>query len=180
MNDMSTYINGKYTTSTNPQISYNLSYITKRSGNKLLYRFCIEILPVTDSLYFAYNLKADISINGSKLLTGGVIKNTSPSQWSNKIVKYFPHQTAYYEVDYVDGKTELPCTFKVYSSQTKGSASSEGRMIIVPEAENNLSGVKVKVGGQWKTAENVYIKVGGVWKTAERVYIKVGGIWKEV
>ena len=175
-----TYITGQYEMSTTPQISYNLSYEAKRSGNKLLYRFCIEVLPVTGSLYFAYNLKADISVNGNKLLTGGIIKNTSPSQWSSSIVKYFPSKTGYYEVDYVSGKTELPCTVKVYSSQTKGSANSEGRVVIVPESESDMSGVKVKVGGQWKNANKVYVKVSSQWKEAKSVYIKVGGVWKEV
>lgn len=177
---MSVYINGQYQMSTTPKVSYNLSYEAKRSRNKLLYRFCVEVLPVTDSSYFAYNLKADISVNGKNLLSGGMIKNTSPSQWSSSIVAYFPHKTGYYEVDYVSGKTELPCTVKVYSTQTKGSASSDGRMVIVPESESSISNVKIKVGGLWKTAKKVYIKASGQWKEAKKVYIKVGGVWKEV
>lgn len=175
------YINGQYKMTTNPEITYNLFYEAKRSEDDgaLLYRFRIEVLPVTGSSYFAYNLKADISVNSEKLVTGGKIKDTSPSRWNNSITAYFPHYTGWYRVS-LSEKTELPCTVKVYSTQTKGSASSEGRMVVVPEPESNISNVKIKVGGQWKTAQKVYIKVGGQWKEAKKVYIKVGGVWKEV
>lgn len=38
--------------------------------------------------------------------------------------------------------------------------------------------VSVKVGGAWKTANNVYTKVAGVWKTASDMPVKVSGAWK--
>ncbi len=176
-----TIISGQYEMSTSPKVSYNLSYEAKRSedGGALLYRFRIDVLPVTGSSYFAYNLKTDISVNGEKLVTGGKIKDTSPSQWSKSITTYFPHYTGWYRVS-LSEKTELPCTVKVYSTQTKGSASSEGRTVIVPEYESSVSGVKIKVGSQWKTAQKVYIKANGQWQEAKKVYIKVNGIWKEV
>lgn len=37
----------------------------------------------------------------------------------------------------------------------------------------------VKVGGAWKTVQNVSAKINGVWKEATAGYTKVAGVWKQ-
>lgn len=175
------YISENYKMTTNPEIHNILTYDAKREGNKLLYRFKVVTEPITDHLFFAYNLKMNITLNGKKLLTAGTIKDSTPSQWKDSIVTYFPHRTGWYEIDYVPGRTELPYTCEFYSTQTKGSASLEGRMVIVPTAvDSDIPNMKVKVNDSWNDTKKVYVKVSGVWKEAKKVYIKVNGIWKEI
>lgn len=37
----------------------------------------------------------------------------------------------------------------------------------------------IKVGGTWKTLQNVSVKVSGAWKSSTNAYIKIGGVWKK-
>lgn len=170
-----------YKMTTNPVVTHNLYYEAKREGTTVYYRFKITTEPITGSSFFAYDLKMDITINGNKLLSGGTIKNSSPSQWSNSIVTYFPHSTGWYSVSGISTQTELPCICRFYSTQTSGSASSGDRTVFVPVvADSDIPNVKIKINGSWNAAKNIYVKASGVWKEAKKMYIKVNGVWKEV
>lgn len=172
----SIYISDNYVLSTNPAITCTLSYETKRENNNAYYRFKIAIQP--NNAVFAYNLKLDITLNGKKILSGGTLKNTSPSRWTAPIVLYFPHKTGWYQVSDVGNAETLSCAVKFYSTQTAGTATSTGRVVHVPKAENSLENIKVKVDGTWKNVVNVFMKVNGTWKTAEKAYIKINGVWR--
>lgn len=172
----SIYISDNYVLTTNPAITCTLTYETKRENNTVFYRFKVEIQP-NNTTAFAYNLKLDITLNGSKILSGGALKDIQPSKWSSAYSRYFPHQTGWYQVSNSGSAETLPCAVKFYSTQTSGSAYAN-RVVVVPAAESGFQNTKVKVNGVWKNAVNVFVKVEGIWKQAEKVYVKNSGAWR--
>ena len=56
---------GTYSMSTNPVIRHTVTYETYRDGTTEYYRFCVAVAPITGASYFGYNLRCDISLNGS-------------------------------------------------------------------------------------------------------------------
>ena len=172
----SIYISDNYVLTTNPAITCTLTYETKRENNTVFYRFKVEIQP-NNTTAFAYNLKLDITLNGSKILSGGALKDIQPSKWSSAYSRYFPYQTGWYQVSNSGSAETLPCAVKFYSTQTSGSAYAN-RVVVVPAAESGFQNTKVKVNGVWKNAVNVFVKVEGIWKQAEKVYVKNSGVWR--
>ena len=175
---MSNYISTIYRLSTEPAVTCNLSYEVKREGDRVYYRFKVQVGTLyPNTLTFPYNLKADITLNGKKFLSGGTLKDIQPSKWTVPFTIYFPHKTGWYRVDNVGNVSNLPCTVRLYSTQTFGTAASTGA-VAVPVKENDVRNIKVKINGVWKNISNVYVKVNGIWKQAEKMYAKINGIWR--
>ena len=40
--------------------------------------------------------------------------------------------------------------------------------------------VQVKVGGNWRSVQDVYVKDGGSWRQIQEVYVKQGGTWRKI
>lgn len=119
-----------YTMSTDPAIKHTVTYESKRSGSVVYYRFKVVTGAITGYSYFGYNLKCDIALNGKTVLSGGTIKNASPSQWS-EITTYFPSSTGWYSASGITASTfSVSCKF--YSSQTSGTVSSGTRTVAIP------------------------------------------------
>jgi len=59
----------------------------------------------------------------------------------------------------------------------RGASGGNGRAVLL---FNVSSESKVKVGGVWKTINDIKYKVSGTWKTITHGYYKVGGVWKAI
>ncbi len=176
---MSSYISSIYQLSTNPKLTCNLSYEVKRDGSSVYYRFKVQVGTLyPNTLTFPYDLKVDITLNGKKILSGGTLKDSYPSKWTEPFTMYFPHKTGWYEVSDIGNSETLPCTVRFYSTQTSGTAMSTGAISAPPYEKNVSQSIKVKVNGVWKNASNVYVKINGIWKQAEKIYVKVNGVWR--
>lgn len=171
---------------TNPPISVRFEYDYVREGSYVYFVFDVIIEPNSGTA-FPYNLKSEIEFYNTNYTGNYTIKSESPSRWSSNIRCRFPATGTSaaaktgYKVDLRNtGGKGITFRAKIYSSQASGSGEYIGYMDCPADNTGSLENVKIKVGGEWKSAEKVYIKNGGAWKEAEKVYIKAGGVWKEV
>ena len=75
------------------------------------------------------------------------------------------------------GKTSGYWATNVGVGGRSGRAGGAGRAVLI---FNVPSESKFKVGGAWKSLDQIQYKVGGVWKQINTAYYKVGGVWKPV
>ena len=69
-----------------PVIGVAFAYDYQRSGANMLYRVRVTVSPVGGGSYFGYPIYVDLSLEGSKLVSGAVVKAASPNTWSSSIV----------------------------------------------------------------------------------------------
>lgn len=100
-------------TSSNPDIYLSYAYEYQRSGSSMQYRFT-TVVEMEASGTFGFPIYQTITLNGTIVDSGHIIKNASPSKWSS-----YTYQTGWFTVaNKVSGT--VPVTFRVYS----GSGSS--------------------------------------------------------
>lgn len=168
--------------STNPPIGIDFEYDYLIDGDVLYFVFDVITEPNTKTT-FPYNLRIDFEFLGTTYkVTGGKLKEESPSKWSARRSTQFPNSAplavkAGYKLS--PWPETLIFQAQIYSTQTSGSGWYVGYLTF-PKKHGDFGNIKVKVGGVWKDGEKVYVKNGGVWKEAEKVYVKVNGVWKEV
>lgn len=69
-----------------PIVDLNFSYDLKRSDADMQYKIKITVNTLrTGNSYFGYPIYADISLDGTKKVSGVTLKSASPSQWSSDI-----------------------------------------------------------------------------------------------
>lgn len=169
--------------STDPPLGIDFEYDYLIDGDVLYFVFDVITEPNTKTT-FPYNLRIDFEFLGTTYkVTGGKLKEESPSTWSAKRSSQFPSPApvaakACYKIS--PWPKTLTFQAKVYSTQTSGAGWYIGYLSFPTKSDSRFENIKVKVGGVWKDGEKVYVKADGSWKEAEKVYIKVNGVWKEV
>lgn len=154
-----------------PDIYVTLYYEYKREDKNMYYRFQYVIEPVKGKSYFGYNIKTNIGLADTTPLQNKVIKNASPSQWSNNIT----YTTPWYEVtNKTSGETYL--RIRLFSSG--GDERDVAKTYYLPIVEYISSVGYMKVNGIYREAKP-YVKVNGVWKETTKTFVKANGTWRE-
>lgn len=126
-------IKGTYTLNSNPAVPFTVAYDVRRRGTEIDYRFRVTVSAMQYPSYYGYNLYWTIILNNKTVLSGGTIKDSSPSTW-NAFTVYAPSQTGWYTVSNVGTQSTLPVQIN-FGSQTGNSAASGGRTVSVPAAK---------------------------------------------
>lgn len=70
-----------------PAIDIDIAYDYQRSGADMQYKIRITVNPLrSSSSYFGYPIYASVTLDGSKKVSGHIVKSASPSTWSSSIV----------------------------------------------------------------------------------------------
>lgn len=115
---MATNLSKTQWTSEQPPIYFCPQYTASRSGANMSYTISIYLYALSGYNYFGYNIKCDVALDGKKVKTGVLIKDTSPSQWSAKTVSIGTFTVS----NKTTGTTSL--SVKMYSSNGGGRTST--------------------------------------------------------
>lgn len=86
--------------------------------------------------------------------------------------------SSYYlaEAQTIAGNTSFPSP----NGGTEIGHSGNGYARITVLAVESSISASVKVGGQWRQANEMFVKVNGVWKECIEAWVKVNGVWKSL
>lgn len=116
-----------------PTINCNFQYDRRRNGSAMEYQIWLGINSDYRSIYFGYPIYADIWVNGSKVETT-TIKNTSPSNFSNRLEYYSSWVTV---ANKTSGSTSLK--IRLYSGSGSTRDSSYSYTMAVDPAGSDIS-----------------------------------------
>lgn len=154
-----------------PDIYVTYYYEFKREDKDMYYRFQYVIEPVTGASYFGYNIKTNIGLEETTPLQNKIIKNPSPSKWSNNIV----YTTPWYKVT---NKTSGTTTARLRLFSDEGDRRDVLKTYSLPIEEYVSSVGYFKVNGVYREARP-YVKVNGTWRETQKTFVKVNGTWRE-
>ena len=108
---------GQHQFTTSPNIKISVARSTKREGKDVYARWRTEITALPSGSY-PYSITGTIVMNEYRLADAVVLKNASPSSWSNAVIDYYPSSTGW---DYVGevkdpSVTTLPVRVRFVSS----------------------------------------------------------------
>lgn len=121
-------IQGRYAFGTSPEIYFNISYQTYRSGTTVYYRFAVGIEAIHSPSSFGYPIYCTISLNNSQVLGETVIKPNGTYTW-DAMTKYYPSDTEWYSVTNTTGGT-LPAIINIYPKYTTGGTAANGTVTV--------------------------------------------------
>lgn len=120
---------------TSPPMYWTVSYQTQRVGTTIRVRFRTEMSPIVSPRYFGYNLRLNITLNGSLVCDNQYIKDNSPRTWSSPLVNYWPSSTGWYEVYNVTTQSTIPANI-LFRTNANTPNQSVGDTINVPAYVN--------------------------------------------
>lgn len=138
-------------TSSNPNITLTFEYEKQRSGADMQYRAKITVASITGTHYFGYPIYLDLSIGGTKRVSGKTLKSASPSQWSSAIT----YTSSWYTVsNKTTGTTSV--AFKVYSGLGSSRSATYTYSMGVDPAASKISAPSGTLGTELKLSLTRY------------------------
>ena len=69
-----------------PTLTFFIEYDMRRNVSTQEYRLRASFLPVTGQYFYRYLITVDISLDGTKIMSGANIQGTTPDSWSSNLV----------------------------------------------------------------------------------------------
>ena len=123
-------------TSGAPKIYFTPSYEYSRSGADMKYRIRIVIASVSGNSYFGYPIYLDLSLDGSRKVSGKALKSSSPRQWTSAITWTSDEFTV---SNKTSGKTSL--TVRLYSGNGSTRDESYSFSLDISPAASTLANI---------------------------------------
>lgn len=172
----------RYNFGSSPQIYHTVSYETKREGTSIKVRFKTVTSAVQSPSYFGYDLRLDITLNGSKVCDDQYIKNNSPSTWS-AITKYWPSSTGWYTVSNITTQSTLDVSFYFRTNSSRPNMTAKGTVrvpnYVYPKSPTSVSTTESVVAQsntsftiKWSGASS-----GSTSISKYRIYYSLGSGW---
>ena len=92
-----------------PTNYFDFTYEKYRNGSTQYYQITVSCHALTGASYFGYPIYVDITLNGTKIVSGYTLKSDLPIQWSSPLTL----TTSYYGVNKSSGTT--PIIIRIYS-----------------------------------------------------------------
>ena len=129
---------GTYSHITIPTINHTISHEVSQTGTTVRVRIKTSTSAVSGANYFGFNFRCNIFLNGSQVLTNGLVKDNLPNRWTSPIVNYWPSSTGWYTVSNVNSN-ELTARVTVTTNSPTDSTLNTGNRTIALQNAGSAS-----------------------------------------